>query len=182
MALKPKKKITAPKNVKKATKASTGKITTTKTAATKTAATKTGAKKPAAKKSTIKKPAVSKTKQTSEIKKDIPMSTKENTHSEDVLKNGLGNAKLEQTGNIADKIWRLIAMTAFAFIGNFALLAIVVLSAMQFVVVFMEDKPNKEVQSIVTKLEKYLSQIFSFLSYKTDVMPFPFSGFPKSKD
>ena len=104
-------------------------------------------------------------------KKDAPMTAKTETNA---------NAKLEQTGNVADKVWRLIAMIAFAFIGNFTLFAIVVLSAMQFIVVLMEDKPNKEVVALVDKLTGYLKEIFSFLSYKTDIMPFPFSSFPKS--
>lgn len=152
------------------------------------AAKKTVAKKPAAKKSPVKKAVVKKTPIKKQVKnsetitkKDPPMGTNENTHTNEGLKDGLGNAKLEQTGTVADKVWRLIAMIAFAFMANFALFAIVVLSALQFVVVFMEGKPNKELQSIITKLESYLSEAIAFLSYKTDVMPFPFSSLPKSK-
>ncbi len=180
MALEPEKKT----KTTKAKKAVTGKKTAVKKTVKKVAKKPT-AKKPATKKAPVKKAPVGKTTKNSEdkTKKDTPMSTKENTQSSHHgIDEGLGNAKLEQTGNVADKIWRLMAMTAFAFIANFALFAIVVLSAMQFVVVFMEDKPNKEVQSLVKKLEGYLSETISFLAYKTDVMPFPFSSFPKNKN
>lgn len=180
MALEPEKKT----KTTKAKKAVTGKKPAVKKTVKKVAK-KPAVKKTATKKAQVKKAPVGKTTKNSEdkTKKDTPMSTKENTQSSHHgIDEGLGNAKLEQTGNVADKIWRLMAMIAFAFIANFALFAIVVLSAMQFVVVFMEDKPNKEVQSLVKKLEGYLSETISFLSYKTDVMPFPFSSFPKNKD
>ncbi len=90
--------------------------------------------------------------------------------------------KLEQTGSVADKVWRLIAMVAFAFIGYFTFLAIVILAAMQFVVVFLDNKPNKEIHNFTGRLGTFLIETFAFLTYRQDEMPFPFSAFPEKSD
>jgi Domain of unknown function (DUF4389) len=92
------------------------------------------------------------------------------------------DAKLEKSGSVADKLWRMIAMVAFAFIGYFTFMAIVILAAMQFVVVFLDDKPNKEIHHFTGRLGSFLNETFAFLTYRQDEMPFPFSTFPEKTD
>ena len=83
---------------------------------------------------------------------------------------------------IAEKLWRLVGMVAFALIGHFSLIALLILSAMQYVVVFISDKPNEEIKSFVARLLTYFSEIFQYMSFKTSDMPFPFKPFPEDKD
>lgn len=83
---------------------------------------------------------------------------------------------------ISDKIWRLIAMVAFALIAYFGFIALVVLAAMQYIVVLVADKPNQELRKFMGRLIAYLKDIYDYLSYARDEMPFPFSAFPEEDD
>ena len=83
--------------------------------------------------------------------------------------------------NLADKTWRLMAMIAFAFIGIWSFFLLIVLSAVQFVVVIVNDKINFEIKTFMEGIGHFITQVYKFLSYSSEEIPFPFSPFPDGK-
>lgn len=79
---------------------------------------------------------------------------------------------------LGSKIWRGLAMVAFALIGYFGLLAILVLAGMQFVVLLINDGPNDELRRFMMRIAAYEKEIFDYLAFKREDMPFPFAEFP----
>lgn len=174
-----------------------------KRAAKKTTVKKTTAKKPAASKSTAKKkpaaakaaPSTQKAKKAAEsatIQDKSDHQPEGNTMNKAEKDGSTGRAEeretfvkdphLEPTGTLADKIWRLIAMTAFAMIAYFAVLGVIVLAAVQFVVVLLDEKPSSEVSGYMSRLNGFLQEIIAFLSFSSNEMPFPFKTFPDGND
>ena len=116
------------------------------------------------------------------LKKNI---TKKGPPIKEPLKPKEGDEKMkiksEKKGiqiNLSDKIWRLMAMIAFSFIGYFALLLMILLAAMQFIVVLLNEEVNPEIKLFMDRIGIFISQVFKFLSYNTEEMPFPFASFP----
>lgn len=189
---KPKKKA----SVKKAAAKTVAKKTVAKKAvAKKTVAKKTVAKKTVAKKVTpkvaLKKVAVKtsakKAAPKASAKKAAPQASAKEAPKNDFTTDPNENKKkngfelpfeLPNIKNLPDKAWRLIAMVAFAFLGFFAFHAFIILSAIQYVLVFLTDKSNAEVAGFLSSLKAYFLETLDYLSYERDEMPFPFSPFP----
>lgn len=169
-----KKKPAAPKAVK-AKKAPTPKkkVATKPAKAAAKTATKTSSKttaKAGAKKATVK-PKKSSEKTTSQ---SGPQKTQNNDDQSFRKTRPVSNGDA-----IAEKLWRLVGMVAFALIGHFTLVALLVLSAMQFVVTLISEKPNGEIKSFMGRLIKYFREIFEYMSFNSNEMPFPFKQFPE---
>jgi|GEM_PF-2890625 len=165
----------APKaGAKKATKKSTAK----KAPAKKPAARTSAAAKPTAKKAAPS----AKTKPQPQPSVESDAMNQEHTSSNTERETFTKDPHLEPTGSLADKIWRLIAMTAFAMIAYFAVLGVIILAAVQFVVVVLDDKPSPEVGGYMFRLNSYLQEIVAFLAFTSNDMPFPFKPFPGKDD
>ena len=150
-----------------------------------TAAKKTTAKKP--KKAAASKPTgAAKSKRTAGAKKTASRAkpnsgktnTRTNTSSQEQPRTATQAADAVFGRPVADLIWRLVAMVTFAIIANFGFIAYLVLASMQYVVVVITDKPNEELKGFMTRVASYLAEIFAYLRFDTDNMPFPFSEFP----
>ena len=81
--------------------------------------------------------------------------------------------------NLEDKIFRLLGMILFALLMNFIFVAYLVLVTTQYVLYFIEDQPNEDLDRFIRKVRTYIAQIFSYLGFASDDLPFPFSPFPK---
>ncbi len=81
--------------------------------------------------------------------------------------------------NLEEKIFRLLAIVLFGFLLYFIGFAYFVLVAIQYVLYFIEDEPNRELKAFTSKVRSYISEIFSFMGFASDQLPFPFSPFPK---
>jgi len=175
-----------------ASKKSAKKPAAKKPAAKKPVTKKPAAKKPAAKKTAPKKATASKAaaKPAVETPEQIVESPTMNQESTSDSANNDASGRetftkdphLEPTGTLADKIWRLIAMTAFAMIAYFAIFGVIVLAAVQFVVVVLDDKPSAEVGGYMFRLNSFLQEIVAFLSFSSHDLPFPFMPFSGSDD
>ena len=167
-----------------ASKTSTKKPTAKKTAAKKPAVKKSPPKKSAAKKpaKASAKPPKATAKPTTEPIVESQTMSQENTNNNAKSETFTKDPHLEPAGSLADKIWRLIAMTAFAMIAYFAILGVIVLAAVQFVVVVLDDKPSTEVSGYMSRLNGFLQEIVAFLSFTSNDMPFPFKPFPGADD
>ncbi len=85
-----------------------------------------------------------------------------------------------KTGNIADHLWHLVAMTAFMLIADIVLVFLLFpLAVIQLIVVMIDDKPNEEVESVLLVIKAYIIQCLHFMIFRTREMPFPFSPLPK---
>ena len=81
--------------------------------------------------------------------------------------------------NLEEKIFRLLAIVLFGFLLYFIVLGYFVLVAIQYVLYFIEDQPNRGLKAFTGKVRTYVFEIFSFMGFASDKLPFPFSPFPK---
>lgn len=80
--------------------------------------------------------------------------------------------------NFPDKLWRLLAMVAFAFVGYWVFVATVILAAMQWVVVLLGDKPSPEIAHYMGRCSDYVRQVLDLLSYRSETLPWPLGPLP----
>lgn len=81
--------------------------------------------------------------------------------------------------NLEDKIFRLLAMVLFAMLMNFIFIVFLVVVATQYVLYFIENEPNGDLDRFIRKVRTYIAQIFAYLGFASEEMPFPFASFPK---
>ena len=93
----------------------------------------------------------------------------------------------EKLDNIIDNLkqsWiRIILMVVFAVVLYLAIpLVLLVLMIAQVLFVIITGESNANLRSLGVALSAYIFQIVQFMSYVTDVKPFPFSDFPKAEN
>ncbi len=94
----------------------------------------------------------------------------------------------EKLDNIIDNlkqpsVWvRIILMLAFAVVLYPVFLVLLVLMIAQMLFVIITGESNANLRSLGVALSAYIFQIVQFMSYVTDVKPFPFSDFPKAEN
>jgi hypothetical protein len=94
----------------------------------------------------------------------------------------------EKLDNIIDNlkqpsVWvRIILMVAFAVVLYPVFLVLLVLMIAQMLFVIITGESNANLRSLGVALSVYIFQIVQFMSYVTDVKPFPFSDFPKAEN
>jgi hypothetical protein len=94
----------------------------------------------------------------------------------------------EKLDNIIDNlkqpsVWvRIILMVAFAVVLYPVFLVLLVLMIAQMLFVIITGESNANLRSLGVALSAYIFQIVQFMSYVTDVKPFPFSDFPKAEN
>ena len=80
-------------------------------------------------------------------------------------------------------VWvRIILMFAFAVVLYPVFLVLLVLMIAQMLFVIITGESNANLRSLGIALSAYIFQIVQFMSYVTDVKPFPFSDFPKAEN
>ena len=94
----------------------------------------------------------------------------------------------EKLDNIIDylkqlSVWvRFILLVAFAGVLFTVFLVLLVLMIAQVLFVLITGESNANLRSLGAALSTYIFQIVQFMSYVTDVKPFPFSDFPKAEN
>jgi hypothetical protein len=73
-------------------------------------------------------------------------------------------------------------MVIFAIISYSLLWLVLFLSAVQFLLAWLNDRPNDNLRDFAAKLDGYFRDCLDFLGYATDTVPFPFSPFPDRDD
>ncbi len=80
-------------------------------------------------------------------------------------------------------VWvRIVLMVAFAAVLYPVFLVLLVLMIAQMLFVIITGESNANLRSLGVALSVYIFQIVQFMSYVTDVKPFPFSDFPKAEN
>ena len=78
---------------------------------------------------------------------------------------------------------RILLMTVFAVASYFILLPLIlVLSIAQALFTLITGKGNANIRYFSSALELYISQLFKFMTYLSEVKPYPFSDFPEVED
>lgn len=93
----------------------------------------------------------------------------------------------EKLDSIIDNLkqsWiRIILMVVFAVVLYLVIpLVLLVLMIAQVLFVLITGESNANLRSLGAALSTYIFQIVQFMSYVTDVKPFPFSDFPKAEN
>ena len=73
---------------------------------------------------------------------------------------------------------RLPYMIAFGIVAYILIWPLLALSVIQFGFHLFEGIPNSRLVNLSSKIITYLSQIFDYVSYKSDQKPLPFSSLP----
>jgi hypothetical protein len=81
-------------------------------------------------------------------------------------------------------VWiRMLLMTVFAIAFYFVLLPLILtLSIAQALFTLITGKGNANLKYFSSALELYISQLFKFMTYLSEVKPFPFSDLPDVED
>ena len=91
----------------------------------------------------------------------------------------------EIVDNIAQpSAWiRILFMTVFAVASYFFLLPLIlVLSVAQALFTLITGKGDANIRYFSSALELYISQLFKFMTYLSEVKPYPFSDLPEVED
>jgi len=82
---------------------------------------------------------------------------------------------------LQDKVsWtRVLYMVLFAIIYNIAEIVLVVVVVAQLVFKFVTGSPNDQLLVFGGQLSRYFYDIFRFLTFNQEQMPFPFSEWPQ---
>ena len=78
---------------------------------------------------------------------------------------------------------RILLMTVFAVASYFFLLPLIlVLSIAQALFTLITGKGNANIRYFSSALELYVTQLFKFMTYLSEVKPYPFSDLPEVED
>ena len=97
----------------------------------------------------------------------------------------MSDALNEIVDNIAQpSAWiRILLMTVFAVASYFFLLPLIlVLSTAQALFTLITGKGNANIRYFSSALELYVTQLFKFMTYLSEVKPYPFSDLPEVED
>lgn len=83
--------------------------------------------------------------------------------------------------NVKDtNVWiRLLYMLLFVIIYSVAEVVLAVVIFFQFLSVLFTGRKNEKVLSLGGQLSTFVYQVFSYLTYNSEVRPFPFSDWPR---
>ncbi len=73
---------------------------------------------------------------------------------------------------------RLAFMLLFAVVAYLAAFAVMLLAIIQAAHGFVTSDPNQRLLKLSASVNRYIFQITCFLTYNSDVKPFPFSDWP----
>ncbi len=80
------------------------------------------------------------------------------------------------------KLWvRALLMLLMCAAFQLAAWALLLTAFVQLVFAIFNDEPNKRLQRFGNGVGLYLTQIASFVTFATEVVPFPFSDWPESQ-
>lgn len=86
-----------------------------------------------------------------------------------------------ETPAIKRSIWmRGLFMLLMGFAFQVCGTVICIVTAVQFVMTLLNDKPNERLVLFGRNMGRYLQQIVNFVTFATEVMPFPFSDWPST--
>jgi cytoskeletal protein RodZ len=74
--------------------------------------------------------------------------------------------------------WRIAPMVFFALISYFVLWLLFIGALLQYISVATQGETADQIASFNRSVRQYLIDIFDYLTYKRDAMPFPFGDFP----
>ena len=75
---------------------------------------------------------------------------------------------------------RLGFMVILAIASRIGAMLVMIIALLQAIIGFVMGEPNGRLQHFSASLSDYLHQVYDFLTYNSDVKPFPFSDWPKS--
>jgi len=81
-----------------------------------------------------------------------------------------------------ENIWmRGVYILLFSFIYSAAKMALIAVVVIQFMFILFTQEKNEKVLVFGADLTEFLYQIFRYVTFNSDVRPFPFNEWPKGK-
>ena len=80
-------------------------------------------------------------------------------------------------------LWvRILLMIGFAFVLYMVIVpAIIILTIAQALFAAITGEPNRNLRGLGSLIQQYVSQIIAFVTYNSDMRPFPFAEFPSEE-
>ena len=177
---KPTPKKTASQKTSKTSGAKTSgaKTSGAKTSGAKTSDTKTArARTSATKSKTDTRKSAAKTEKTKTEEKPTPEEIMQKTSE----KTSSSKRSADILDDLKERDWMYIGkrglmMILFGFFGSIAFSIATSLTFIHFIVAILLDGPHAELQNWINKCGAYVKDVFRYLSYETDDMPFPFNS------
>ncbi len=77
---------------------------------------------------------------------------------------------------------RSLYMIFFIVVYSVSKFLIIGLALFQLITIIMTEKPNEPILRLAQSLSIYIYQIIQFMTFNSEIKPFPFSTWPSSKD
>jgi hypothetical protein len=90
-------------------------------------------------------------------------------------------AKMQQSLTDKNKWQRILYMILFVIAYSIAEIVLTVVVIVQAVIVLFTDKKNPKLLAFGGQLAAYVYQLFRFLTYNSEKMPFPFGDWPEAE-
>ncbi len=91
--------------------------------------------------------------------------------------------KIENGNQVPESIWlRGLYMLLFALLYSVAEVVLWTVVLVQFIYRIFNDETQPRLLELGASVAQYIYQVLRFLSFNTEVMPFPFSDWPALTD
>lgn len=77
---------------------------------------------------------------------------------------------------------RLVFMVVFGIVAYLAAFLVMLIALIQAVHGFVMSEPNERLLTFSSGVNRFIYQIAGFLTYNSDVKPYPFSDWPQSSN
>jgi hypothetical protein len=89
--------------------------------------------------------------------------------------------KLKEKLLVKNKWQRGLFMLLFLIIKHFVSWLIVLIAILQFIIDLLANEPNDALIEFTKGLNNYLLQVVNFITFNTEIKPFPFGKWPGGK-
>lgn len=84
---------------------------------------------------------------------------------------------------LSESVWlRAFYMIIFYFVSSAVTMILLAIVAIQFLFALITGSPNSNLVNFTNGATEYIFQIYRFLTFNSDIKPFPFTRWPTSKN
>lgn len=82
----------------------------------------------------------------------------------------------------SESVWlRILYMAIFYLVIQIAIMLIIVLAVAQALFALVTGEPNRNLRQFSSSLNQYFFQVIHFMTFNSDLKPYPFTDWPKAE-
>ena len=89
--------------------------------------------------------------------------------------------QMKKTYPVKERLIKGLFVLLFCFAFSICRFLVVIIALVQFLFDLISGEPSIRLCKFSAKLNNYVSEIIAFVSYQSDIKPFPFSDFPSNE-